>query len=80
MCEIFDFIFNIIDLCLSFAMNIIVGCFLVVAFILMWVLYGLSGCGTIGNMQQPTYGNGFVHKSSYFGKGGGGGGGETLPK
>jgi len=75
MCEIFDFIFNIIDLCLSFAMNIIVGCFLVIAFILMWVLYGLSGCGTIGNMQQPAYGNGFVHKNRYFTKGGG----ETLP-
>lgn len=73
MCGIFDFIIDIIDLCFSFVMNILMFCFLVIVFILMWVMYLLSGFGTIGGMEQPRYGNGFEHKMRYSGRKGGAG-------
>ena len=72
MCGILDFVVDVIDLCFSFVMNILMFCALIIVFILMWVLYLLSGFGTIGGMQQPVYGNGFEHKTRYVRTGGGG--------
>lgn len=67
MSEILNFIVDIIDLCFSLVVNILMFCACLIVFILCWVLYLLSGFGTIGGMQQPVYGMGFEHKMRYGG-------------
>lgn len=63
---IFDFILDILNLCFSFVINVLMFCFCLIAFILMWVVYLLSGCGTIGGVAQPQFGNGFDFKTRYM--------------
>jgi hypothetical protein len=73
--DILEFPIIILDMILSFLLNIILGIFFIILFILSWIFWLCSGCGSCGPYsggKYPTFGNGWKWKTRYMGGGGGG--------
>jgi hypothetical protein len=69
MADILEFVLAIVDMVLSFCLNIIMACLFIPLFILSWIFWFLTGCGTCGPYaggKYPEYGFGFKPKMRYM--------------